>query len=274
MLNTRDVVVLFEGPIENVAKEVAEVYPAVRAELVTTLGWEVDFRPGVRLVKGRDALQRMVGSDIVIGFAIPERNLIVLDISRVYAKPFSLEALLKHELCHLLLHRYIEKERLPRWLDEGVCQWASGGITELMALDGDPTLAKATLSDRLIRIENLERFPKDRQSLLLAYEESKSLVDYIVREFGKTGLLRVLEHLREGHSLDDSLLKGLSVTTDELEMKWRAYLKRKHTWFSYVRRNLYVILFFLAALVTVYGFVRMLKKKRAYVDEAEEEDID
>lgn len=271
-IQTREVVVIFEGPIENVAKEVVKVYPAVKADLVASLKWDVNFSPKVFLVKGRDALRKTVGSNIIIAFAVPERNLIVIDTSRVYTRPFTLEATLKHELCHILLHRNIENERLPRWLDEGVCQWASGGIAELMADGGDRALAKAAISDRVINIGNLMRFPQDEKSLLLAYEESKSIVEYIVSEYGEQGILQLLGYLKEGYSTDDSIRKSLLVSTSEFEIKWLAHLKRKYTWFSYLSHNLYTILFFFAALATVFGFMRILKKKKAYVDEDEVDD--
>jgi hypothetical protein len=271
-IQTKEVVVIFEEPLENVAKDVVKIYPAVKADLVATLDWKVDVIPDVILVKDKSALMRMVGSDIIIAFAIPERNLIVLDTSRVYTKPFTLEATLKHELCHILLHSNIKDERLPRWLDEGVCQWASGGIAELMADDGNRALTKATISDSVISIGDLIRFPRDEKSLLLAYEESKSIVEYIVSEYGKQGILQILKYLKKGHSIDDSIQKSLSVSTSELEIKWLAHLKRKHTWASYLSYNIYTILFFFAAVITVYGFVRILKKKRAYVDVDEEKD--
>jgi len=271
-IQTKEVIVIFEEPLETVAKDVAKVYPAVKADLVSTLDWKVDVIPDVILVKDKSTLRKMVGSDIIIAFAIPERNLIVLDTSRVYTRPFTLEATLKHELCHILLHSNIKNERLPRWLDEGVCQWASGGIAELMADDGDRALTKATISDGVISIGDIIRFPRDEKSLLLAYEESKSIVEYIVSEYGKQGILQILEYLKEGHSIDDSIQKSLSVSTSELEIKWLAYLKRKHTWFSYLSYNIYTILFSLAAVITVYGFIRLMKKKRAYVDEDEEKD--
>ena len=271
-IQTKEVIVIFEEPLETVAKDVVKVYPAVKADLVSTLDWKVDVIPDVILVKDKSTLRKMVGSDIIIAFAIPERNLIVLDTSRVYTRPFTLEATLKHELCHILLHSNIKDERLPRWLDEGVCQWASGGIAELMADDGDRALTKATISDGVISIGDIIRFPRDEKSLLLAYEESKSIVEYIVSEYGKQGILQILEYLKEGHSIDDSIQKSLSVSTSELEIKWLAYLKRKHTWFSYLSYNIYTILFSLAAVITVYGFIRLLKKKRAYVDEDEEKD--
>lgn len=271
-IQAKEVVVLFEGPIENVAKEVVRVYPGIKAELITTLGWDVDFSPNVLLVKEKDELRKIVGSNLIVAFAIPAKNLIVLDISRAYTKPFTLEATLKHELCHLLLHRNIEMERLPRWLNEGVCQWASGGIAELMANNEGRALARATISDSLISIRELERFPMDERSLILAYEESKSFVEYIVSEFSKRELLQILENLKEGYSINESMQKSLSMPTSELESNWHAHLKRRHTWFSYLSHNLYTILFFLAAIATVYGFMRLLKKKRAYKDEEEEED--
>jgi hypothetical protein len=270
-LQTNDVTVLFKGPIGNIAQDVTKVYPAVRANLTDTFKWKVVLRPEVVLVNNRASFRKIVGNDIIVAFAVPSQNLIVLDISRVYTKPFTLESTLKHELCHILLHHNIESGRLPRWLDEGVCQWASGGIAELMAGDEDRAIAKASMSEKLIKIGELDKFPLDEQSLILAYQESKSIVEYIVSEFGKQGILNVLEYLKEGYSVDDSIQKSLSISLFELEKNWHAHLKRKHTWFSYISNNLYTILFSIAAIITVYGFVRLLKKKRAYKDEEEGE---
>ena len=272
ILRTNEVVVLYKGPNGEIAQEVTNAYTTVRTELIATLRWEVDFRPEVVLVNNRDNFRKMVGNNITVAFAVPDENRIVLDTSRVYTKPFTLKTTLKHELCHILLHRnIIKRERLPRWLDEGVCQWASGGISELMTSDEGRALAKATIFNRLISIEELDRFPVDERLVILAYEESKSIVEYISSEFGRQGMLNVLEYLHEGYSIEDSIQKSLSASTSELEMKWRAYLKRKYTWFSYFSNNLYTILFSIAALLTVYGFIRLLKKKKAYVDEEEGE---
>ncbi len=271
-IQTNDVEVLFEKPLIKIAQEVAKIYPAVKEELTKTFHWEVDFRPKIILVRDRNIFRKIVGSDIILAFAVSDRNLIVFDTSRVYTKPFTLETTLKHELCHLLLSRNIDRERLPRWLDEGVCQWASGGIAELMADDGSKALAKAIISDRLIDMRELERFPMDEKSLILAYEESKSFVEYIVSEYSRERMLNVLGDLKEGHSINESIQKNISVSLFDLEKNWHAYIRRKHTWFSYLSSNLYTILFAFAGLITIYGFIRLLRKKKAYKDEEEEED--
>jgi hypothetical protein len=270
VLQTKEVIVVFEGHQASAAEEVAKVYPSVKLELTENLGWGVDFRPTVLLDRGGETIRRNTGSDIFVAYAVPKMNLIVLDTSRAYAKPFSLESTLKHELCHLLIHRNIESP--PRWLDEGVCQWASGGIAEFTTEDGKEELRKAAVSGRLIAIKELVEFPQE--DIILSYEESKSIVEYIESDFGKQGILQILEYMKEGYSLDDSLRKGISVTTPELNEKWQAYLKKRQGWFSYLSRNLYGILFSFAALATVYGFMRMLKKKREQKDEPEDEDIE
>ena len=270
-VQTREVVVIFEKSFESIAQEVTRIYPTVKDDLAKTLQWQIDFRSEIVLVKNKENFRKMVGNDAIIAFAVPDKNLIVLDTSRVYTKPFTLETTLKHELCHLSLHRYIEKETLPRWLDEGVCQWASGGIAELITGDDDNLLTKAIVSDRLISIKELERFPLDEKSLILAYQESKSIVEYISNEFGKQRILQMMHFLKEGYSIDESIQKSLLITASELESKWHKHLKRKYTWFSYVSNNLYTIIFSIAAIITVYGFIRIVKKKRAYKDEEEEE---
>jgi hypothetical protein len=58
---------------------------------------------------------------------------------------------------------------------------------------------------------------------------------------------------------------------DELESRWHHHLRRRITWVAYLINHLYEILFFLAAMAMIYGFIRVLKKKRAYRDEEEED---
>jgi hypothetical protein len=272
-IQTRAVNIVFEKPLMPVAREITEIFPAVSSELSRTFRWEIDFRPEIVLSKDRETFRKMVGSDSILAFAVPDRNLIVLDTSRVYTKPFTLRTTLKHELCHLVLHRNIQGGRLPRWLDEGICQWASGGIAELMAEDSDKALAQAAASDMLIPMQELEQFPEEDKYLILAYEESKSFVEYLISNAGEEGFLQAMRHFKEGNSLDDAIQRSFSISLHDLERDWQAHLKRKYTWFYYLSSNLYTILFVFAALITVYGFIRLLQKKRAYKDEeAEEED--
>jgi hypothetical protein len=266
------VIVRYDGLLESAAREVLKAYPGIRADLTRELGWETDFRPEIVLVKDRVAFRKSVESDLVTAFAFPQEDLIVIDYSRMNVHPFTLGATLKHELCHLELHHHIAGGKLPRWFDEGICQWVTGGLAEIMTEGSRSILRDAALSNRLMSIERLaERFPTDGRDLLLAYEESRSIVEYIKKEFGVLGLQRILEQMGRGETLENAVMESLLISPDELERRWRSSLHGSAWWFFSLGDNLYEILFLFAALMTLYGFFRILKKKRAYKDEDEED---
>ena len=265
-IQTNDVIVFFEGPLESAANEVAEIYSGLKLELEETLGWRMSFRPKVLLINNRRTFTRIAGSHLFVALAIPQRKLVVIDYSKMNTAPFTLGTTLKHELCHLLLYHHIGTN-LPKWLDEGVSQWVSDGIAEIIMGRRPSVLKEAALSGNYIGIRELmESFPEDKRSLLLAYEESRSLVEYIHGKFGLEGIRSILANLKDGHEVDVAILKSLLIPLDELERKWHAHLRRKTTWFTYLTANLYVILFFLAALITIVGFIRIIIKKRRYYD--------
>jgi hypothetical protein len=271
VLQNEEVVIQFEKPLENAAKEVADIYTAVKAELENTFKWRLDFRPTVILIKDSKTFQKIVESSLIVAVAVPQKNLIVIDNSKMNVHPFTLEITLKHELCHLMLHHHISEGNLPKWLNEGIAQWSSGGIAEIIMGESRDVLKQASLSGEFISLRGLtDKFPEDERAVLLAYEESKSIVEYITREFGASGLLQVLNHLKNGYDVDAAIFKGLSVPFYELENRWHDYLQKRTTWFTYFSNNLYNVLFFLAGLILTYGFIRFLLKKKAYKDEGED----
>ena len=272
-LRDKEVIVLFDEPLRVGAEEAATLYPILKKELENTLARPVNFRPTVVLVKESETFQRMSGTNLIVAFAVPERNLIVIDYSKMRTDPFSIETTMKHELCHLLLHNHIKEENLPRWLDEGICQWVSDGIAEIIMTQKGSILEEAILSGRYISIRALtSRFPRDKRYLVLAYEESKSLVEYMIGSFGEDAVLSVLNELEQGVEMDRAIIQGLSISLDELESRWLHHLKRKITWATYLINHLYEILFFLAAMAMIYGFIRRLRKRRVYRDEEEEDE--
>ena len=268
------VIVQYEKSLQPVAKEIIRIYPAVKRELEKTFGFEIEFRPTVILTDKRKDFRKMVGNDLVVAIAVPRDNLIVIDNSKMKTGPFTLEITLKHELCHLLLYHYTGGGNLPRWLNEGISQWVTGGISEMIMGENKNLLKQSTLSGRFIPLKDLAaRFPNDDKNLMLAYQESRSMVDYIDREFGPGKILQILRHLKNGDNADTAILKGLSISPEELESKWHDFLRKKFTWFTYLSSHLYQLLFFFSALILVYGFIQFIIKKRAYRDEEEDDTI-
>ncbi len=273
-LDTRDVSVYFDEAHALAARQVIELYPAVRAGLEATLTWKVDFKPAVLLAPDRRTFADMAGSPLVVAYAVPDKMLIVIDYSRMNIEPFTLSATLEHEMCHLLLHRYIQETPLPRWIDEGVCQWASGGLAELVTGNRQSALAWAALSGGFIPLNALSlNFPQDGQSMALAYEESRSVVEYIVSNFGKSGLLNILNAMKSSQDVSDAVSMSLGMSIEELQKEWEVSQRSWTVVISALAANLYTILFVIGALLTLAVYMRLIIRKRRFRDEEEEENL-
>jgi len=275
IIENNELIVQYERPLRTVAKHVMDIYPSVKEELEKTFDWRLNFRPKVVLVKDRETFKEMGGNDLIVAFAASKRNLIVIDNSKMKTHPFTMEVTLKHEVCHLLLHHYIRGANMPKWLNEGISQWVSGAITEIIIGENKDLLKQATLSGRFIRINDLNKtFPQDEKLLQLSYQESKSFVDYIYDEFGSDGVLQVLNHIRDGKKIETAIFESVAIPLDELENRWHSHLRKKFTWFTYVSNHLYQILFSLSTILLIYGFIRLLIRKKAYKDNDEDDVID
>jgi hypothetical protein len=272
VLEKQDVTLLYEDSLSGGAEEAAGLYQGVKRDLEAKLGLHVTFTPSVLLVKHTGTFRKMVGSDLIVAFAVPGKDLMVIDYSRMNVSPFSLAVTMKHELCHLVVHRYLRGRKIPKWFDEGIAQWVSEGIGEIIIDRKRPPLNEAVLAGKIIPMKALsEFFPGDPETLPLAYEQSQSLVTYMIERYGLESILNILEGLKEGDPWEEAVWRTLGISFLDLEYGWHGHLKKRLTWFTYVVNNLYEILFFLAALAAVIGFVRAYLRKRAYMREQEEE---
>jgi hypothetical protein len=263
--------VRFDAAQEAAAKEVLRLYPTVRSDLGRLIPWPVDFSPTFVLLK-EGALEEMAETRLVAAVAIPERDLVLLDVSKMSRHALVLETTMKHELCHLLLHHYIRKSALPKWLDEGVCQWVSNGMAEIIMDRKVSFLNEAVLAGRLLSLQQLsECFPSDDRSLLLAYEQSQSIVTYMSQKYGTEKLLLILNRLRDGKTLQEAVAESLGIAIPELEGNWQRSLKKEWTFLLFVSIHLYEILFFVAALLTVAGVVRLIRRRKGRLKRDEEE---
>jgi hypothetical protein len=260
--------VQYPAPLRNVAREVTRIYPSVKRELEELFDASIPFTPTITLINDRDDFQRIAGNSPVVALAVSSSNSIIIDNSRMKTHPFTLEVTMKHELSHLVVHHVAGNVRLPRWFHEGIAQWASDGIAEIVVGERRNLLRQAVLSNRLIPLGLLDAtFPGDESSLLLAYEQSRSIISFLSSEYGPGAVVRTLNSVGKECDIDCALKKNTGHPLFELEEKWHASLKRNITWFTYASTHLYQILFIFASLVLTAGFFRVLLKKRRYRDE-------
>jgi hypothetical protein len=272
-ISTKEIVVVYGTPLDSAAADVVRIYPQLKQALEEFFGWGLDIRPQVVLVNNTRSFQNLTRSDRFVAFAVPEKQLIVIDYSRMNTHPFTLSITLKHELCHLMLHRHIARHNLPKWLDEGVCQWVSDGIGEIFVNKGWSGLDSAVMAGRIIPLRRLtDNFPRDGASLILAYEQSKSLINYVDRQYGAQAVMEILDALKNDATVETALMNSLAVSRGQLEKEWLSHLENTPRWLVFVASHMYGFLFFLAAVMTFFGFFRYLRRRKKKYQEWEEEE--
>jgi hypothetical protein len=191
-----------------------------------------------------------------------------MDYSKIDRTPFDLQATFEHELSHLLLHKNIKAPNIPKWLDEGVAQWASGGIADIINPGNKDILKQAVISENVIPLYEISvAFPSQSREFILSYQESRSFVEFIVHEYGADKLLSILNSLKKGNPIEQAVYESLSINLNILEQHWLKSLPRKYSWPSYIANHIYWILFFAAALISLIGYLRFRIRLKNYRDE-------
>lgn len=271
LLEEPGITILGDGAWEKEGRYLREVFPGIVGELEEALGWKLHTQPRVLLVGRKETFEQMTDNPLVSAFAVPSQGLIALHLSPAGSQRPILRETFSHELCHLLLHENIREDLLPKWLDEGICQWVSGSLGEVLAGEGIETTAMDMVRSP-IPFHGLHRvFPRDRHGMLLAYAQSRSVVEYLNSRFGKEGIQVLLRELREGRPLDQALQTVFGLPWEELEKEWLRTVTGSRAWFLWLSGHLYDLLFFTAAILSVLAFLRTWLRKRKF-PEAEEED--
>ncbi|RLB42559.1 MAG: hypothetical protein DRH12_05445 [Deltaproteobacteria bacterium] len=270
---TSQVVVVVPVGMEGAAREILSIFPGVKSEVEAFFNWDLTSIPSI-CVKKAPKRARGRSDDLVVGYAVPARHLIVIFYSRTKTNPVNLRLTLKHETCHLILHEHIRLVTLPRWLDEGIAQMVSGVPGEILPVREDAVsrLSRKTgglISFRLLR----DQFPKEPIRRLLAYAESRDFLNFFVDHFGKNALRSILQAMKKGVPAEQAFLAVTGFPLDDLETKWRASIKEKDTWIARLGYYMYEILFALAAIATAYAFVRQYRIKRAYGKLEDEDEL-
>jgi hypothetical protein len=125
-----------------------------------------------------------------------------------------------HELMHTLVDRYAFSclISIPQWLHEGLAMVSEGGLGAL----GMSELQTAIGDDSIFPLRNLTGgFPEDPDLANLAYSQSWSMVDYLLRQGEPAQMRKLLENLQSAMTMDAALQEAYGFDLNGLEAGWR-----------------------------------------------------
>jgi hypothetical protein len=124
-----------------------------------------------------------------------------------------------HELTHLVFHTAVDNPyHFPaHWLDEGIAVYLSEGF----GVGHRAEVRAAIEAGTLMPLEGLvAQFPTERDRFSLAYAESVSAVDYLVRAHGQEKLVALVRSYADGVSDDEAFQAAIGKDTAAFEAAW------------------------------------------------------
>ena len=163
------------------------------------------------------------------GVAYSGIGLVLLTLNPRYSNAnsnYDIKQVFRHELAHLALHDAVGERDVPRWFNEGFAVLASGESSfERMWV-----LWSATLADQLIPLVDVERsFPSDENKASIAYAEAVDVVRFLVRREEAHRFRALIQGLRDGQDLDNSMRQAYAVDLKTLEHEWREDVAKRYT---------------------------------------------
>jgi len=191
------------------------------------------------------------------GIAFPEGDEIVLPIFAGRVGRLPMLTVLRHELAHVALGRYLGS-RVPRWFHEGYAQLASGSWNASDAW----ALRAAILVGRLPSLETLNLdFRASRLTADQAYLLSYTSVEYMHRLGGSAGFARLLERWRETGNLDAAMRRTYGITLGQFERMWRRDVGSRFGWLLLLAQTA-VYWSVLTILLLVLGYWKKRRNRR------------
>lgn len=196
------------------------------------------------------------------GVAAPDEGLIVLRAYGGTGGAYSeLRSILRHELAHIALYRFLPDARVPRWFNEGYAMWAAGELDN----DGTWMLRLAFATGKAPPLDSLElSWPAVAVDARIAYLLAASVVQYLVAESGTRGLEDFMRRWRASGDFDAALASTYGLSVDQLEIHWRRHVRRRYGWLAVITQSALVVTFVSIGVVALYLVRR--RRDRAKLD--------
>jgi hypothetical protein len=190
------------------------------------------------------------------GVADPENGIIVMPwYGGERTANSDMRRVLRHELAHIALHRYLAPARIPRWFNEGYATWAAGELD----LAGEWQLRVAFATRKAPPLDALElSFPRATEDARIAYLLSASVVTYLVRSSDVRALELFLERWRTSHDMEGALAATYGLSLDQLETHWVRDVRKRYGWFAVLTQSAV----FMAAASVVMVILIFIRRRR------------
>ena len=127
-----------------------------------------------------------------------------------------------HEFTHLLVAEAAggTSAAVPSWLNEGLAEYGNIDQTD----EYDAALRYGIYTRRIRPLWYQGTFSGEPEDILIAYGQGKSVVNFMVRQWGEDKISQLFEVLRQTRDIDAALLQVYGVDQYGMDTAWRKSL--------------------------------------------------
>lgn len=138
------------------------------------------------------------------------------------------DTILPHELSHIIFREFVgfDNSAVPIWLDEGVASYQE----KLRRQAANKVVKEAIGKGSFFNLEQLSHLNpqsmQDTEQVNLFYAEALSVVDYLIKEFGKDNFVLFCQKLRDNKNLENAMRYSYPFKdVQSLDRQWQDYLR-------------------------------------------------
>tara|TARA_B100000029_G_scaffold510958_2_gene603738 strand:- start:63 stop:992 length:930 start_codon:yes stop_codon:yes gene_type:complete len=220
--NQQQLELRLEAPekLHAVAEQIKQFDKSRFNEIVRLLGITDPGRPIRVILVPQDSRIARNTASWVAAFADAPNDLIVLFPSRIGSYPYdSLEAVLRHEVTHILASRAAGGNRLPRWFSEGL----ASAVERPWGIAVRSRFIWASVTSGAPNISDIEGLFTDNASRAArGYTISHALVRNLITRYGPSLVPSLLASVKSGDTFDQAFLSATGTTISRATMVfWR-----------------------------------------------------
>ncbi|MBX3459379.1 MAG: hypothetical protein KF696_05325 [Planctomycetes bacterium] len=175
----------------------------------------------LHVIAGSEAFTRTARADgvsmnaeSVLGYAMPARRRVVLNLSGISERGLEPVGVLRHELAHLVMGSQLRVQR-PLWFEEGVAQYVEGVALNELREGASPSLG--AFSD----LADLDAALRDDNRAGAAYAESREVIRLIVARHGESSFFALMKALERGEGpFDQAFERATGEGIESFQVAW------------------------------------------------------
>jgi len=141
----------------------------------------------------------------------------------------ALEGTLPHEIVHMVIHEWFGGTPVPRWIDEGLARRMEQTRNHYVEA---AKIGRDAVAGEYFRFRELfaqEQYPARGDRTFRFYEQSATIVLFLLEQFGPESAIAFFESLKQGGTHDDAAAAALGIdvegAVDEFEKRWVEWIR-------------------------------------------------